>query len=180
MIILIGPSASGKTVAAKNLQEKYNLKKAITTTTRKMRINETDGVDYFFLTRKEFLKEKKNDKFVETTLYNNNFYGCRKDQVDDNKIIILDPNGLHSFLKLNNPRIVSFFIKCDENIRKERMIARGDDITSVNERLENNQIEFSDEKISHIDFVIHSDELSLNDMTDKIYNLYINKLNELK
>ena len=103
MIILIGPSASGKTVAAKNLQEKYNLKKAITTTTRKMRINETDGVDYFFLTRKEFLKEKKNDKFVETTLYNNNFYGCRKDQVDDNKIIILDPNGLHSFLKLNNP-----------------------------------------------------------------------------
>ena len=83
-------------------------------------------------------------------------------------------------MKLNNPRIVSFFIKCDENIRKERMIARGDDITSVNERLENDQIEFSDEKISHIDFVIHSDELSLNDMTDKIYNLYINKLNELK
>ena len=46
--------------------------------------------------------------------------------------------------------------------------------------VENDQIEFSDEKISHIDFIIHSDELSLNDMTDKIYNLYINKLNELK
>ena len=43
MIVLSGASASGKTEAAKMLTSKYGIVKAITTTTRPMRVNEVDG-----------------------------------------------------------------------------------------------------------------------------------------
>ena len=95
MIILTGASASGKTVTALNLQKRFGLIKAITTTTREMRTGDTNGVEYFFITKEEFLKRLKEGKFVEHSLYNDNFYGCGIDQVDDNKIVVLDPNGLH-------------------------------------------------------------------------------------
>ena len=81
MIILTGASASGKTETALGLARKYGLVKAITTTTREIRINEHDGVDYFFLTKEEFLSRAQKGFFVETTLYNDNYYGCGKDQV---------------------------------------------------------------------------------------------------
>ena len=51
MIVLSGASASGKTEAAKMLMVKYGIQKAITTTTRSMRVHEVNGKDYwFFLT----------------------------------------------------------------------------------------------------------------------------------
>ena len=49
MLILIGPSASGKTEVAKLLAKKYNITKIVTYTTRAPRINEINGVDYNFV-----------------------------------------------------------------------------------------------------------------------------------
>ena len=51
MIILIGPSASGKTEIAQILEKNYNLKKVITHTTREKRINEKENVDYYFVSK---------------------------------------------------------------------------------------------------------------------------------
>ncbi len=177
MIILVGASASGKTATALKLQEKYNLKKAVTTTTREMRVGECDGVDYFFITREEFLKRNKDNKFVETTLYNNNFYGCGIDQVSDNHIIVLDPNGVQSFKKLKNKNIVIFLIVCDEKIRKERMILRGDNELKIKERLENDIIDFDIKKIGKVDFIINTNNLTIDEVAELIYNKYNSILN---
>ena len=100
MILLVGASASGKTATALDLQKRYGLVKAITTTTREKRVGETDGIEYFFITKTEFEKRLKEGRFVEHSLYNGNYYGCGIDQINDNKIVVLDPNGLHSFNKL--------------------------------------------------------------------------------
>ena len=48
MILLIGASASGKTEIAKELTKLFGIEKAITTTTRLPRINEKNGVEFFF------------------------------------------------------------------------------------------------------------------------------------
>ena len=108
MIILTGASASGKTVTALELQKRFGLVKAITTTTREKRVGETDGVEYFFITKEEFKKRLTENKFVEHSLYNDNFYGCGIDQIADNKIVVLDPNGLHAFNELKNRNDVIF------------------------------------------------------------------------
>ena len=120
MLILVGASASGKTVTALDLQKRYGLIKAITTTTREKRVSETDGVEYFFISEDEFKTKLEKGGFVEHSLYNKNYYGCGIDQIDDNKIVVLDPNGLHSFMQLKDKNIVSFLLVADEKTRMER------------------------------------------------------------
>ena len=72
MIILYGPSACGKTEVAKLLASSYSIKKVITHTTRSKRVNEVNGVDYYFVTKEEFLSLKEQGAFVETACYNFN------------------------------------------------------------------------------------------------------------
>ena len=176
MLILTGASASGKTVTALGLQRKYPLIKAITTTTRTIREGEKDGVDYFFLSKEEFIKKMNDNFFVETTLYNSNYYGCGKDQVSDNKVIVLDPNGLHSFLKLNDSHIVTFLLICDEKIREERMHNRKDDPIKIKERLTNDKIDFDIKNIGKTDFVIDTSNKSIDEVIDLVYTQYIEEL----
>ena len=86
MLILVGPSASGKTEIAKLLDIKYHLTKVITHTTREKRINEKDDVDYHFVSKDDFLIMKINNEFVETTTYNNNYYGTSKKEIAESII----------------------------------------------------------------------------------------------
>lgn len=176
MIVLTGASASGKTVTALDLQKRYGLIKAITTTTREKRVGETDGVEYFFVTKEEFQRRLAENKFVEHSLYNGNFYGCGIDQVSDNKIVVLDPNGLHSFLKLKDKNIVSFLLIADEKTRKERMALRGDKEENIIQRIKNDIEDFSLERIGKVDFVINTENQSIEETSDIIYKLYKEKI----
>lgn len=178
MIILTGASASGKTVTALDMQKRFGLVKAITTTTREMRTGETNGVEYFFISKEEFISKEKEGKFVEHSLYNNNYYGCGVDQVGDDKIIVLDPNGLHSFKKLNNKNIVSFLLIADEKTRKERMISRGDKPENISQRLINDVNDFALEKVGEVDYVIKTENKSIEEVSDEIYRLYKNKISK--
>lgn len=178
MIILTGASASGKTVTALDLQKRYGLVKAITSTTREKRVGETNGVEYFFLTKDEFIKKLEKGGFVEHSIYNSNYYGCGIDQVGDNKIVVLDPNGLHSFLKLKNKNIVSFLLIADENTRKNRMISRGDKPENIKIRIENDINDFSLEKVDKVDFIISTENMSIEEVSDKIFKLYKEKISK--
>ena len=176
MIILCGASASGKTVTALELQRKYGLKKAITTTTRAKRVGETDGVEYFFISKEEFQKRLSENKFVESSIYNNNYYGCGLDQVSDDKVVVLDPNGLHSFKKLKNKNIVTFLLIADEKTRRDRMVSRGDKEENIKTRLTNDVIDFSMEKIGQVDFIIKTNDKSIEEIADIIYDCYKKKI----
>lgn len=176
MLILCGASASGKTVTALNLQKRYGLVKAITTTTRPMRDGEADGVDYFFINKEEFERRLKNGKFVESSLYNGNYYGCGKDQVDDNKVIVLDPNGLHAFQALNDPRVITVLLLCDPKKREERMVGRGDKKEKIVERLKNDQNDFSLDKVQNVHLIVHTDEKNIDQVADEIYSFYQSKM----
>ena len=180
MIVLTGASASGKTVTALDLQKRHGLVKAITTTTREKRVGETDGVEYFFISKEEFLKRLKENKFVEHSLYNGNYYGCGVDQVSDNKIVVLDPNGLHAFLKLKDKNVVSFLLIADENTRRLRMVSRGDKEENVKQRIKNDVVDFSLDKIGKVDFVINTENHTIEGVSDMIYNLYQQKLKQKK
>lgn len=172
MIILFGPSATGKTEIAKYLGNKYNIKKVITNTTRPIRIGEIDKVDYNFISKEEFLKLKDQDLFVETTLYNNNYYGCLKSQVSDYKIVVLDPTGVKNFLKLNNPKICVFYLQCDEKIRIERMKARLDKDEDIKKRLINDQLTFAKENLPQYNYLIETENRSIEEIADEIFNKY--------
>lgn len=177
MIILIGPSASGKTEIAKLLIKNFNFKKFVTTTTRLPRVNEINDIDYHFISVNEFNNKIKDNKFIEYVFYNDNYYGTTLEEIDNNKVLILEPKGLKEFLKLNNKNIVSFYIDASKETRYKRMVDRKDNENEILKRI-NSDDKYFEESKKDVDYIIdnNSNATSLNDITDKIYNLYINKI----
>lgn len=177
MIILTGPSASGKTEIAKMLISLFNYQKFVTTTTRQKRVGEIDGKDYYFINKEDFLNKIKEDAFIEYTIYNNNYYGSFKKEKADNKILIVEPNGLKAFQKLNDPHMISFFIDSDEKERYQRMLKRGDEISDINRRINNDRVLFY--KDIKTDFIIKNKDKTLEELAKNINEIYLNKLKSI-
>ena len=83
-IILCAPSGAGKTSITKYLlQQDLGLEFSISACTRAKRPNETDGVDYYFLTVEEFRKRITAEEFIEwEEVYANNFYGTLTSEIN--------------------------------------------------------------------------------------------------
>ena len=94
MVILSSPSGAGKTTLVKLLSEQKKFQISISHTTRKPRINEIDGKDYFFVNHEYFQQSIKNHEFLEYAEVFKNFYGTKKDPVikflKDGKNVIFD------------------------------------------------------------------------------------------
>lgn len=177
MIILVGASASGKTVIGKYLISNFHFKKFVTTTTRDMRLNEKQNIDYHFISKEEFFNRIANNDFIEYTEYNGKLYGSEKKEIATNKILILEPNGLKHYLKLNDKNtIVTFYIKCAKNIRIERMEERKDDEVEIKKRIDNDENIFTDELDSLVDYVVDSSNKNVEEMGNLIYKLYVEKI----
>ena len=81
MIVLSSPSGAGKTTLVKLLSKKKNFYISVSHTTRKPRLKEIEGRDYFFVKEKQFKKLIKSNKFLEYARVFKNLYGTTKDQV---------------------------------------------------------------------------------------------------
>ncbi len=165
MVILIGPSASGKTVVGKMLEKKYGICKNVTYTTRQKRINEIDKVDYFFLSKEEFLKLKKDDFFFETTEYNNNFYGTSRESLKKDCYMILDINGYNKYKDMN---VSAFYLNISKEVRMKRMIQRKDLLEDIEKRINIDKSVFNIDKLDKRVHIIDA-SLSIEEICDQIY-----------
>lgn len=171
MLVLLGPSASGKTESAKIMMNRYPISRVVTCTTRPKRLNEIDGFDYHFLSAEEFLLKKNQGYFIETTHYNHFYYGTPRNELGEDKFIILDPIGLESFLSLDI-ELVAIYLKTNEDIRIERMKQRQDALENIKSRIKDDRKEFNIKKIKGLDLIIDTTDKSLSDMADLIYSNY--------
>ena len=98
-------------------------------TTRAPRSGETDGVDYYFVTREEFEKRIAEDRLIEFAEYNGNYYGTPKDPVEEwlrqGKIVILEieVQGASKVVK-TYPEALSIFILPPSLEELERRLRR--------------------------------------------------------
>lgn len=139
MIVLIGKSASGKDTIKKELL-KLGMEGVTTYTSRPPRPSEINGVTYNFVSTKEFLKLKDDGFFAETTSYNvatgdTWYYGTSKKDINDKSVIILNPSGLTALSKDKSLNIVSFYLKVNSDIIRERLKNRGDDFKEAERRI---------------------------------------------
>ena len=158
MLILVGASASGKTEVLNYLTINYGLKKMVTYTTRKPRVNEIDGVSYNFVTIDEFKRLMDNNEFLETVCYNGNYYGTRKSDMADDKVVILEPNGLKSFTTEMKNKVTSIYLNVSEKTRIERMSKRGDYETEIKRRIVNDRIAFAN--VENVDYVLENENIT--------------------
>lgn len=76
LIIISGPSGVGKGTVCRALLEKYDdVALSISATTRKARIGEKEGREYFFYTREKFLQLIEKKAFLEWAEVFDNYYG---------------------------------------------------------------------------------------------------------
>src|SRR5690554_2892446 len=82
-IIFSAPSGAGKTTLVKHLlSQDLGLEFSISACTREKRGKEKDGVDYYFLSTKEFKNKIQDNAFIEwEEVYDNHFYGTLKSEI---------------------------------------------------------------------------------------------------
>jgi guanylate kinase len=95
LIVVSGPSGAGKSTLIKaSLQAVPELAYSVSATTRRPRPGEVDGVDYIFLSRKEFERWIEEGRFLEWAEYSGNLYGTPEQKVeeslDEGKSVILE------------------------------------------------------------------------------------------
>lgn len=84
LVILSGPSGVGKDAVLRRMRESdLPFHYTVTATTRPQRPMEVDGVDYIFLTKKEFVLRALRHEFLEQAEVYGNFYGVPRKQVSD-------------------------------------------------------------------------------------------------
>lgn len=114
-IVISGPGGVGKDTIANEIVRRTSAIYSVSMTTRKKRTNETEGKDYFFVSKKTFENNIKDGKILEYTLFNGNYYGTPSEFVFDNinngidVIAILDINGALNIEK-KYPTAISIFI----------------------------------------------------------------------
>ena len=83
LLVLSSPSGGGKTSIAKSLlQARDDLGYSVSATTRPIRNGEREGVDYYFLTREEFLRRIDAGEFLEWATYAGHYYGTLRSEID--------------------------------------------------------------------------------------------------
>lgn len=174
MILITGSSASGKTEIAYLLEKYYGFSRIVTCTTRPKRVHEIDGVDYHFLSADEFLKKLNNNEFIETTKYNNYYYGSLKKDLKPNSVVVLTPEGINAIYRLNKEKVTIFYLSTPETIRRERMIGRKDMFEDIDYRLRIDDEIFNESQLSHIDYIIDTSEKSPIELAQEIYQLIKN------
>lgn len=144
LIVISAPSGSGKTTIAKSIMAKYpEIEFSVSATTRALRKGETDGKDYFFLTREEFERRSQNGELVEWEEMYGNLYGTLKSEIDralsQGRVILFDVDvkgGLS--IKQHYPQALLIFIRPPSfEALKERLKKRKtEDVPALERRLE--------------------------------------------
>ena len=187
LIVISAPSGTGKTTVVKKLlEESANLVASVSYTTRKMRENEKEGLDYFFVGEKTFANMIENDDFLEHATVFGNFYGTEKKSVSQNLekginvILEIDWQGAQQIKNRMPSCVMIFLIPPSKEVLLSRLKNRG---TDSNQEIENrfNQAVEDLEQSNNFDHVLVNDQLDR--VVDEIA-LYIkgesNKINQSK
>ena len=185
MIILSSPSGAGKTTLVKLISKNKKYFTSISHTTRTPRLNEIDGIDYFFIGRKEFQNLINENEFLEYAKVFENYYGTPKKSIigklDEGKNVIFDIDwqGTEQIIKRNlNYKLISIFIlPPSKKVLHERLSNRDmKDKLIVEERMKQ-----FDKDILHwvnYNYVVINDDLK--SCYDKIVGILDNELNNKK
>jgi len=129
--ILSSPSGGGKTTIARLLLERRtDVGYSVSCTTRARRPGETDGKDYFFLSKEEFEAREARNEFAESAEVHGNFYGTLRAEVErvlssgKHVIMDIDVQGARQFAQAFPESVLVFLLPPSTDVLISRLRAR--------------------------------------------------------
>ena len=166
ILVFSGPSGAGKSTICRAVLERFdNLTFSVSHTTRDIRAGESDGRDYYFVSRERFQDMVNGQAFAEyAEVYGNN-YGTARETLDDimasghNALLDIDVQGGEQ-IKAAYPELTTmvFVLPPSMETLEARLRKRGkDDDEVIVRRL--NQAAAEIERITLYDYVLINDDL---------------------
>jgi len=177
IFVISAPSGAGKTTLCKMLTKNLPaLFYSISYTTRRKRSGEREGVDYYFISRKEFARRLKEHKFAEWTRIYGNCYGTSADFLKEallqNKKIVLSLDSQGAFqLKKKYPEITTLIAILPPSLNdlEKRLKKRGEEKQEIKKRTGPSQKEIKVFKKKYDYKIINEDlEISLKQLKEII------------
>jgi len=165
IIVISAPSGAGKTsICNAVLKDDKNAVYSISYTTRKPRLGEKDGREYFFTDTEIFKKMIKAKAFAEWAKVHENYYGTPKSFLDKalkngkNVILDIDVQGGIKIKKSYPDACMIFVMTPNLKVLKERLLARNSDSKeTINTRMKNAKKEIS--FLSKYEYLVINDDL---------------------
>lgn len=166
LLVISGPSGAGKgTVCKALLKKRKDLMLSISMTTRAPRETETEGVDYFFESKENFMRLIGEGEFLEYAIvHGRDFYGTPKrfvmEQIEKGNDVVLeiDVEGAMQVKNSFKNGIFIFIMPPTFNELKCRLINRGTETKeAIERRLKTAAVELKN--INKYDYVVINDEV---------------------
>ncbi len=132
LFVISGPSGVGKGSICELLRARNpRLGYSISATTRKPRVGELNGINYFFFSKGEFLDKIKAGDFLEWAEVYGNLYGTLKSYVEElqnqgkDVVLEIDTQGAMQVKKACPDSIFVFIMPPSAEELKKRIIKRG-------------------------------------------------------
>ncbi|MBR1681472.1 guanylate kinase [bacterium] len=161
LFVISGSSGVGKgTVIKKFLERNPNFKLSVSCTTRTKRPGEEHGVNYYYLTREEFMKAVDNGEFLEWAEFSGNCYGTNEKFVrqglENNEDILLeiDTQGALQVKEKMENAVLIFIMPPSLEELENRLRGRGTETEeAIQKRLNTVQSELKNSKHFHYNVV---------------------------
>jgi guanylate kinase len=141
VVIISGPSGVGKSTICKEIMERLSdVYLSISVTTRPKGEAEVDGVDYWFVSEKEFQGKIDNNQLLEHAKVFGHLYGTPKDKITEalqaGKTVILeiDVQGAKQAKAIYKDAIMIFILPPSSKALAERINHRGREPVDVAEK----------------------------------------------
>lgn len=161
LTILMGKSGAGKDTIQGSLV-KWDFEPIVTATTRPIRDGERNGIDYHFMSKKDFINGIHAGQFIEYRSYYTLvdgkpdiwYYGTLKQELDKDKdyVIVVDTQGAKAFIDYyGRDNCFVVYLDVPDEIREKRAMQRSSfNKTDWNIRVKEDEKKFSKKIIDSI------------------------------
>ena len=165
LYVISGPSGTGKGTICAELIEQRDIHLSVSTTSRDKRAGEVAGVTYNYTTPEKFRAMATNGELLEWAVYNGNYYGTPKAQIEqmleEGKDVLLEiePQGALK-VKAELPETVLIFIvpPSMEALRARLTIRGRESEDEINDRINSAKWEFM--QAAKYNYIVENDDLA--------------------
>ena len=166
ILVLSGPSGAGKSSLINRIKDDIGpYYFSVSTTTRKMREGEKEGIDYHFVSEEEFKADIEAEEFLEYAKVHGNYYGTSlkpvKKALEDRKLVLfdIDVQGHTTVRSRLGDITISVFITTPTLCElKKRLTSRATDAQEIiDNRIKMAKREI--QRVSEFDFLLINDDL---------------------